>query len=74
MLIQAKALELGVTGWVRNRRDGRVEVMAEGYEHDLQQLLTWLHSGSPEADVTDVDSSWSSATGEFEDFDKLWTV
>lgn len=45
MLLQNKALELGLTGWVRNRRDGRVEVTAEGYEEHLQQFLSWLHSG-----------------------------
>lgn len=46
MLLQNKALELGLTGWVRNRRDGRVEVTAEGYEEDLQELLRWLHTGT----------------------------
>ena len=44
-VLQKKALELGLTGWVRNRRDGRVEVTAEGYEDDLQELLRWLHTG-----------------------------
>jgi len=48
--------------------------MAEGYESDLQQLLTWLHTGSPQADVAGVESSWSAATGEFDDFDTLWTA
>lgn len=46
MRLQNKALELGLTGWVRNRRDGRVEVTAEGYEEDLQELLRWLHTGA----------------------------
>jgi acylphosphatase len=44
-VLQSKALELGVTGWVRNRRDGRVEVTAEGYPEDLEALLKWLHTG-----------------------------
>jgi acylphosphatase len=44
--LQNKALELGVTGWVRNRRDGRVEVTAEGYADDLEALLKWLHTGA----------------------------
>lgn len=71
---KSKAAELGLTGWVRNRRDGRVEVIAEGYEADLQQLLTWLHSGSPQADVSGVDATWGPASGEFDDFDTLWTA
>jgi len=39
------------------------------------RVLFWLPSiaGSPQADVTGVDSTWASATGEFADFDKLWT-
>lgn len=43
--LQNKALELGLTGWVRNRRDGRVEVTAEGYQEDLEAFLKWLHTG-----------------------------
>jgi hypothetical protein len=50
------------------------QVTAEGYESDLQQLLTWLHSGSPQADVSGVEVTWSAATGEFDDFDTLWTA
>ena len=50
------------------------QVTAEGYESDLQQLLTWLHSGSPQADVLGVEVTWSAATGEFDDFDTLWTA
>jgi acylphosphatase len=49
-------------------------VTAEGYESDLQQLLTWLHSGSHQADVSGVEVTWSAATGEFDDFDTLWTA
>lgn len=47
---------------------------AEGYESDLQQLLTWLHTGSPQADVSGVEVTWGGATGEFDDFDTLWTA
>jgi len=68
-----KALTLGLTGWVRNRSDGRVEVVAEGYQEELEQLLKWLHSGSPSADVAGVESEWLAATGEFVSFDRLWT-
>ncbi|WIA21897.1 hypothetical protein OEZ85_004267 [Tetradesmus obliquus] len=70
---RSKALELRVTGWVRNRRDGRVEVTAEGYQEDLEALLKWLHTGSPEADVAGIESSWGAATGEYDAFEMLWT-
>lgn len=63
-----EASRLGVTGWVANRRDGKVECVAEGPRPALEQLLDFLHEGSPSAHVTDVDASWESARGEFEDF------
>jgi acylphosphatase len=63
-----KANEFGVRGWVRNRYDGSVEVVAEGTRPALERLLAWLHEGSLGARVTEVESSWWVATGEFEDF------
>ena len=58
----------GITGWVRNRPDGTVQVVAEGEETALQELLDFLHRGPSAASVTRVDSEWQSATGEFTTF------
>jgi len=44
-----KAHELGVRGWVRNRPDGTVEMMAVGDEVALDALEQWLHDGGPPA-------------------------
>lgn len=63
-----KAHELGVNGWVRNRSDGSVEVVAEGSRPVLEQLLAWLHEGSPMSRVDTVESQWLAATGEFDGF------
>ena len=63
-----EASRLGVTGWVANRRDGKVECVAEGPRSALEELLDFLHEGSPSARVTDVDASWESPRGELEDF------
>jgi acylphosphatase len=49
-----RAQELGLTGWVRNLPDGRVELVAMGAEHALQQLADWLWQGPPHAQVTGV--------------------
>ncbi len=49
-----KADELGVTGWVRNCRDGTVEVLASGDSTALAALRTWLVTGPPHARVTAV--------------------
>ena len=62
------AREIGVTGWVRNRPDGTVEVAATGTPEQLGQLLTFLRKGPPGALVTNVDLTWSSTTGTFNGF------
>jgi acylphosphatase len=50
-----QAQSLDVTGWVRNMDDGSVEVVAEGENEAVQQLLSWLHHGPPSAEVENVD-------------------
>jgi acylphosphatase len=49
-----KAIQLGLTGWVRNLPDGTVEVWAAGDVQQLQLLESWLHEGPPAAKVTQV--------------------
>lgn len=65
---QKKAVELGLTGWVRNLPDGTVESVAEGSESRLKDLLQWCTREQPHARVTDTDVEWDTATGEFEHF------
>ena len=65
---RSQAQSLGLVGTVWNRSDGRVEIIAEGLEGALQQILTWCNSGPPGARVDDLESCWSSATGEFDEF------
>lgn len=52
---QAQAARLGLTGWVRNLPDGRVEVQAFGPEQALDELRTWLKKGPPMAHVLKLD-------------------
>jgi acylphosphatase len=49
-----QAMALGVSGWVRNRRDGSVEVMLQGPAHAVVRLQTWLSEGPPAARVDRV--------------------
>ena len=51
---QRKALELKISGWVRNLPDGSVEVLACGDEANVKKLQDWLWQGPPHARVTDV--------------------
>jgi len=48
------AASLGLTGWVRNTEDGRVELVACGEPARLAELETWLRQGPPHAKVMDV--------------------
>ncbi len=67
------AQALGVTGWVRNRWDDTVEVMAEGERPVLEKLLAALQRGPRAAFVSKVDVEWAPATGEFKRFGILQT-
>lgn len=62
------AYNLGLTGWVRNRWDETVEVVAEGSREQLERLETALQRGPSMADISSVKVEWSAAAGEFRDF------
>lgn len=49
-----QAESLGLSGWVRNRRDGRVEVYAVGEPGKVHRLIDLLHEGSPASRVDNV--------------------
>ncbi len=49
-----KANELGINGWIKNRKDGRVEAFFEGEDEKVQQMISWCWKGSPIAEVDDV--------------------
>ena len=51
---QWMAMQHGVTGWVRNLTDGRVEAVFEGSAPDVQHLLDWVQRGPCLAVVSDV--------------------
>ncbi len=51
---QKEARSLELSGWVRNRPDGTVEAVLEGEEEQVGQMIAWLHIGSPQAEVSEV--------------------
>jgi acylphosphatase len=59
---------LGVTGWVANIYDGRVEVVAEGEKEVLEEFLIELKKGPRLARVEQVDVRWEDYQDEFVDF------
>jgi acylphosphatase len=60
---QVRAENLGLSGYVSNLEDGRVEVIAEGDRAELEHLLHFLKKGSTHAQVSSIETSWAEATG-----------
>jgi len=63
-----EAVGLGLMGWVKNRFDGSVEVVAEGPRDAVENLVQWCHHGPPAARVTAVQRFDEEFTGEFDSF------
>ena len=65
---QREARRLGITGWVKNRPDGSIELLAEGDEDSIKELSSWANHGPSAARVDGVDVRWRGYTGEFPEF------
>jgi acylphosphatase len=65
---QREARRLGITGWVKNRNDGCVEVLAEGEEDAIKELTSWANHGPSAARVDNVEIRWRGYTGEYPEF------
>jgi acylphosphatase len=66
---ERKAVSLGLTGWVRNLPDGRVEALFEGDREEAEAMLAWCQTGDPPARVDRVEVAEEKASGEFTDFE-----
>lgn len=66
--VQRQAKLLGVTGWVRNKPDGSVEILAQGKQPQLQKLIDAVHQGSPASKVEDVKVTEIKDTKRFHTF------
>jgi len=69
---EREANRLNVTGWVKNRRDRNVELIAEGSKENVAKLKDWCHIGPPSAHVIGVNESIENYTGEFESFEIIY--
>lgn len=63
-----ESCKLGLTGWVRNCPDGRVEAVFEGDMDKIDRILEWCKKGPPGAVVRNVETIWEQANGEFDIF------
>jgi len=59
---------LGLTGWVRNTADGRVEALFEGEEDAVREAIEWCATKQPYAVVTRKQVEYTDAKDEFQTF------
>ncbi len=69
---QQEAVNLEITGWVKNIPDGTVYLEAEGEENNLKTLEKWIHIGSPLSRVDRVDLQWSEPTNTYSTFEVIF--
>ncbi len=63
-----EARRLGLTGWVKNKSDGTVEIVAEGEDDAIKDMMTWANHGPSAARVDQVQVRWLAYTGDRADF------
>jgi acylphosphatase len=63
-----RARRLGLTGYVRNLRDGSVRAYAEGPKEALEEFLRLMHEGPQGGRVRDLRATWGSASGQYTAF------
>ncbi len=66
--MRQEAEQLGVTGWVRNLADGRVEAMVQGSDSAVAAIIEWARRGPPAAQVNEI--LIAPADGHFSDFSR----
>ena len=59
---------LGLTGWVRNLPDGRVEAVVQGPQKQVDELIRWCYRGPEEARVSDIQVTFETVSVSFPDF------
>lgn len=64
-----EADKLGVCGWIANRRDGSVFVVAEGDDDMIARFVEWCSKGPPQAKIEFTDVVDEPFKGEFKGFD-----
>ncbi|MGD8403665.1 MAG: acylphosphatase [Anaerolineales bacterium] len=66
--VQQNAIQIGVTGWVRNVGYDTVEAVAEGSKEQTDDFLRMVRRGPLASRVNDSREEWERGTGEFNTF------
>ncbi len=64
-----KAEKLGVFGWVKNLKDGRVEAVLEGNRERIEEIVQWARKGPIWAKIDGLEAIWENYQGEFKGFE-----
>ena len=68
------ACSLGLCGWVRNRRDGSVEALAQGAPDAVERFAVWCRRGPPLARVDDIGTTEADVDAELDAFEMRATL
>ena len=66
--VRKTAQGLGLTGWVRNTPDGRVEAVLQGTKEKIQEMITHCRKGPFLAEIEDVEIVWEKVKQDYPDF------
>lgn len=70
---QKRAIDFGLSGYVKNMPDNSVYMEAEGADEDVDKLVAWARQGPPAARVTDIQVNFSNYLRKFEGFEiRYW--
>jgi acylphosphatase len=64
--------ELGLSGWVKNTKDGKVEALFEGDEKDIYKMIEWCSKGPSNSKVTKVDVFKKKYVKEYNNFSIIY--
>lgn len=66
--VKKNAVKLGLTGWVRNTTNGKVEAIFQGEEKIIKQIIELCREGPPFAEVKDVQAEWQEVEEKLKSF------
>jgi len=65
---QMKAIQFGITGWVRNLREGGVEILASGSKENLEKFIDEVRRGNPFSTVDHIEVNEIENTETYKSF------
>ncbi|HVF69118.1 MAG TPA: acylphosphatase [Xanthomonadales bacterium] len=67
--VRSNARKLGLTGWVRNTTNGKVEAVLRGSQEQIEQMLALCRQGPMLSEVKNIQLEWEEGNEEFESFE-----